>query len=93
MIDRDSYEAAEVKEIAMNARTLDRITTGWVSLVIAWMAGFFLMIPLIMIFNVMKWPFFNGWAIGHGSFIFAWPLLSWGALLGIRSLRKRENSG
>ena len=39
--------------------------------------GFFLMIPLAMIFDAMDWPLFHGWGLAHGSFIIAWPLLTW----------------
>jgi hypothetical protein len=44
--------------------------------VVSWIAGFLLMIPLDLIFNAMHWPIFNGWALAHGSFIIAWPLLT-----------------
>ena len=38
--------------------------------------GFLLMFPLDIVFETMKWPLFNGWALAHGSFILAWPLLT-----------------
>lgn len=72
----------------------DRMTTGCLSVVIAGVVGFFLMIPLAMLFNAMNWPLFHGWGLAHGSFILAWPLLtllSFGLLRGFRWLRK-ENS-
>jgi hypothetical protein len=38
--------------------------------------GFILMFPLGMLFDDMKWPLFHSWALAHGSFILAWPLLT-----------------
>jgi len=38
--------------------------------------GFLLMIPLAMLFDAMNWPLFHSWALAHGSFIFAWPILT-----------------
>jgi hypothetical protein len=38
--------------------------------------GFILMFPLGMLFNDMNWPLFHSWALAHGSFILAWPLLT-----------------
>jgi hypothetical protein len=82
------YQRTEAAASGMNERTLDKITTGWISVVISWIAGFFLMIPLAIVFDAMSWPFFNGWALAHGSFILAWPLLSIAAVRGLRSFRK-----
>jgi hypothetical protein len=36
-------------------------------------SGFFLMLPLVLLSNTMDWPSFNGWAMGHGGFMVAWP--------------------
>jgi hypothetical protein len=38
--------------------------------------GFLLMFPLGMFFDDMDWPLFHSWALAHGSFILAWPLLT-----------------
>jgi hypothetical protein len=38
--------------------------------------GFLLMAPLGALFNAMNWPLFHTWALAHGSFLFAWPLLT-----------------
>jgi hypothetical protein len=38
--------------------------------------GFLLMFPLGALFNAMNWPLFHGWALAHGSFVIAWPLLT-----------------
>jgi hypothetical protein len=53
-------------------------------IVVSWVAGFFLMIPLYLIFDALHWPIFNGWALAHGTFIVAWPLLTLGVWRGIR---------
>lgn len=55
---------------------------------IAIVLGFFLMIPLGWLFNTMEWPLFHSWGLAHGSFIFAWPLLtllSFGVIKGAMS--------
>jgi hypothetical protein len=44
---------------------------------IATVAGFLLMIPLGVLFAHMNWPVFHPWALAHGSFTVAWPLLSY----------------
>jgi hypothetical protein len=38
--------------------------------------GFLLMFPLGMVFDDMNWPRFHSWALAHGSFHLAWPLLT-----------------
>jgi hypothetical protein len=38
--------------------------------------GFALMVAITIFFTYMQWPLFNGWAMGHGMFIFMWPMLS-----------------
>lgn len=38
--------------------------------------GFLLMFPLAGIFNAMNWPIFHSWGIAHGSFVIAWPILT-----------------
>jgi hypothetical protein len=48
-------------------------TIGWLASIIL---GFFLMIPLAMLFDAMNWPLFHSWGLAHGSFIIAWPLLT-----------------
>ena len=40
------------------------------------MAGFVLMWPLAMTFDSHKWPMFHTWALAHGTWMFAWPVLS-----------------
>jgi hypothetical protein len=40
-------------------------------------AGFFALFPLGYIFRKMEWPLFEPWALGHGSFVIAWPILSY----------------
>ena len=39
--------------------------------------GFFLMVPLARLFDAMNWAVFNTWGLAHGSFVFAWPMLSY----------------
>ena len=48
-------------------------TFGWLASIVF---GFFLMIPLAMLFDAMNWPLFHSWGLAHGSFIIAWPLLT-----------------
>lgn len=51
-----------------------RKIVGWsISIVI----GFFLMIPLGLLFDALNLPVFNSWALFHVSFMFTWPTLSW----------------
>ena len=38
--------------------------------------GFFLMGPLAGLFEAMRWPMFHGWALAHGTFLIAWPVLT-----------------
>ena len=38
--------------------------------------GFLLMFPLGALFNAMNGPLFHGWALAHGSFVIAWPVLT-----------------
>jgi hypothetical protein len=38
--------------------------------------GFVLMFPLGMLFDGMNWPLFHFWALAHGSFVLAWPMLT-----------------
>jgi hypothetical protein len=40
------------------------------------MLGFFAMIPLALLFDRMNWPAFQSWGLVHGSFLIAWPFLS-----------------
>jgi len=49
------------------------------------------MIPLAMLFEAMEWPLFNFWAMAHGSFILAWPMLALITLV-VRHLRSRKDS-
>lgn len=37
--------------------------------------GMLLLYPLGIFFNKMKWPIFNYWALAHGTFIVAIPIL------------------
>jgi hypothetical protein len=39
--------------------------------------GFALMFPLAYLFDLLKLPLFNQWALEHGSLVIAWPLLSY----------------
>lgn len=55
--------------------------------------GFFLMAPLGMLFDKMNWPLFHTWGLAHGSFLFAWPLLtllSFGAIEILILLRQKK---
>jgi hypothetical protein len=51
--------------------------------------GFFLMIPLAMLFDFMNWPLFHSWGLAHGSFIFAWPLLALASFGVVQAIRHR----
>ena len=51
---------------------------------IAIVGGFGLMWPLGWLFGEMNWPFFHGWALAHGTFMLAWPLLSLLLYVGLR---------
>jgi hypothetical protein len=53
--------------------------------------GFFLMIPLAMLFDFMNWPLFHSWGIAHGSFIFAWPALTAISFLFVRLIGRRKS--
>jgi membrane protein implicated in regulation of membrane protease activity len=62
---------------------------------LAVMAGFFLMYPLAAIFDAYGWPYFNGWALAHGSLLLAWPMLtvvSFVVLVLVDRLLRREKS-
>lgn len=58
--------------------------------------GFFLMIPLAMLFDAMNWPLFHSWGLVHGSFFIAWPALaaaSFGLIkIVIRAIRARSSN-
>lgn len=76
-------------------RSVDRATTGCLSIVISVVAGFFLLTPLMGIFDAMHWPVFHSWGMWHGSIIIAWPaltLLSFCVLRVIRWRVKRNSS-
>ena len=59
--------------------------------------GFFLMIPLAMLFDAMNWPLFHSWGLAHGSFLIAWPALaavSFGLIrIAIRVMKARGSKG
>jgi hypothetical protein len=57
--------------------------------------GFFLMLPVARLFDRMDWALFNTWALAHGSFIFAWPMLAYVSFYLLRALfpALREKSG
>jgi hypothetical protein len=38
--------------------------------------GYVLMCLVAVLFDFMNWPLFNGWAMMHGTFILAWPILT-----------------
>ena len=52
-------------------------------------AGFFLMVPLAALFDWMRWPHFNAWALAHGGFVLAWPLMACMAFLIITYIGQR----
>jgi hypothetical protein len=57
--------------------------------------GFFLMAPLGMLFDRMEWPLFHTWGLAHGSFLFAWPLLtllSFGTIEALMLFRRRDSN-
>lgn len=68
------------------------VLTGLGSIVL----GFFLMLPLGLLFDRMNWPLFHTWGLAHGSFIIAWPILacfSFGFLLIlVRAWRRQRAS-
>ena len=47
-----------------------------VQAVLSIVLGFFLMGPLAMLFEAMRWAMFHGWALAHGTFVIAWPALT-----------------
>ena len=59
-------------------------------LITALVAGFVLMYPLAAIFDHMNWPLFNGWAIGHGTFVIAWPVLTLVVYCGLVTAEKKR---
>ncbi|MEP6766253.1 MAG: hypothetical protein ABJB66_18215 [Gemmatimonadaceae bacterium] len=68
------------------------------ALAISAVGGFYLLTPLGMLFDWLKLPGFNTWAILHATGIYAWPILSLIVLAivvrayhGLR-LRRRKNS-
>jgi hypothetical protein len=64
-----------------------------VEFVVSVIIGFFLMAPLGMLFDRMNWPLFHTWGLVHGSFIFAWPILtlmSFGVIRLDSLLRRRD---
>lgn len=48
----------------------------FIRVAISVVVGFFLMLPLGTLYEVLRWPTFHGWGIMHGAFISAWPTLS-----------------
>jgi hypothetical protein len=58
----------------------------------ATISGFLLMLPFALLFDAMGWPVFNGWAMGHGGFIVAWPVLTLLSFLGIVYFDGRKRS-
>ena len=58
------------------------LLTGLASAVL----GFVLMWPLGLLFDGMNWPFFRTWALAHGSFVIAWPMLAFLSFGLLRSL-------
>jgi hypothetical protein len=44
-------------------------------ILISFLAGFAMLLPLGWIFGVMNWPLFHSWGLAHGSFMLAWPVL------------------
>jgi hypothetical protein len=47
-----------------------------VQAVLSIVLGFFLMGPLAMLFEAMRWAMFHSWALAHGTFVIAWPALT-----------------
>jgi len=59
----------------------------WTAVAVSIVGGFFLMVPLAMLFDAMNWPLFHTWGLAHGSFLIAWPVLtlaSLGMILGLK---------
>lgn len=50
------------------------------------------LLPLGMFFDAMKWPLFNTWAVAHGMFIFALPILISILFLALRPALRRLKS-
>jgi hypothetical protein len=40
-----------------------------------------------MLFDAMNWPLFHTWGLAHGSFLFAWPLLTLTSFIVITAFR------
>ena len=53
-----------------------RILLIAVQIVLAIIAGFFLMAPLSMAFDALRLGYFNTWAMVHGGFGAAWPVMA-----------------
>lgn len=53
--------------------------------------GLFPMVPLAMLFDAMNWPLFHSWGLAHGSFLIAWPVLTFitFSAVQIATLKKR----
>jgi hypothetical protein len=49
--------------------------------------GFLFMAPLGMLFDAMNWQLFHTWGLAHGSFLFAWPLLTLTSFIVITAFR------
>ena len=63
------------------------------SVLVSVVVGFVLMAPLEMLAEAMHWPLFYGWALAHGSFMLAWPMLTLLTFVVFRAwLRKHDKS-
>jgi hypothetical protein len=38
--------------------------------------GFVALVPIASVANRMRWPFLNGWALAHGTFLIVVPVVS-----------------
>jgi hypothetical protein len=71
---------------AMDSAAINRVAKHAGIALVSIILGFFLMIPLSMIFDKMNWPLFHSWGLAHGSFLLAWPLLTLLSFAGIEIL-------
>ena len=68
---------------------LKKVAIGAACVVLSIISGLFLMVPLAWVFDTMRWPEFNKWALAHGGWVVAWPTLTLFSLAVIWTLVRR----
>ena len=72
----------------MSDPELNRVTETFLSIVISAGIGFVVMFPMAVLFERMNWPYFNYWAMQHGAFVIAWPVLTF---IAFATLRRKKS--